>query len=98
MVGNILKSYFPNFNLGRKEAIFGDHTSNGNSVINTIIIFSKQFIWTEKLGKKDLNEMHYILFMKKELKLMLEIMQFKGEMETFITDWAEIMQHFEIQI
>ena len=98
MVGNILKSYFPNFILGRKEAIFGDHTSNGNSVINTIIIFSKQFIWTEKFGKKDLNEMHYILFMKKELKLLLEIMQFKGEMETFITDWAEIMQHFEIQI
>ena len=97
MVGNFLKLYFPNFNLGRKEAIFGDHESNGNSVINTMIIFSKQFIWTEKFGKKDLNELHYTLFMQKELKLLLEVMQFKGEMQSFITEWAEILQHFEIQ-
>ena len=98
MVGNILNLYFPNFNLGRKEAIFGDHKSNGNSVINTIIVLSKQFIWTEKFGKKDLNEMHYTLFMRKELKLLLEIMQFKGEMTTLNTDWADILQHFEVEI
>ena len=62
-----------------------------------MIIFSKQFIWTEKFGKKDFNELHYTLFMQKELKLLLEVMQFKGEMQSFITEWAEILQHFEIQ-
>ena len=98
MVGNILKLYFPNFNLGRKEAIFGDHQSNGNSAINTMIIFSKQFIWTEKFGTKNLNELHYILFMQKELKLLLEIMQFKGEMQSLNPGWAAILQHFEVQI
>ena len=97
MVGNILKLYFPDFNLGRKEAIFGDDKSNGNSVINTMIILSKQFIWTEKFGKKDLNELQYTLFIQKELKLLLEVMQFKGEIQSFNADWAEILQHFEVQ-
>ena len=38
MVGNILNFYFPDFRLGRKEAIFGDSKSNGDSVINTMIL------------------------------------------------------------
>ena len=47
MVGNIISYYFPHFNLGRKEAIFGDYNTKGNSIINTMIILAKQFICTK---------------------------------------------------
>ena len=97
MVGNILSHYYPNFKLGRKEAILGDYKSKGNSVTNTMILLAKQFIWTEKFGRKDLNELHYILFMQKELKLILDTMQFKGEKYTFYAEWSEILEHFAIQ-
>ena len=96
MVENILKKYFPHFNLGRKEAIFGDTNSKGDSVINTILLLAKQFIWREKFCTKELNEINYILYMKKELQLLIEAMNFKGKLTIFINDWANILQHFEI--
>ena len=77
---------------------FGHYKSRGNSVINTMILLAKQFIWTEKFGRKDLNELHYILFMQKELKLLLDTMQFGGKNDTFCLEWTEIFQHFEVQI
>ena len=97
MVGNILKVYFPDFRLGRKEAIFGDSESNGDSVINTMILLGKQFIWTQKFGSKNLNELHYILFMQKELEQLVKIMQFKNRIETFCNDWVQILEHFDVQ-
>ena len=97
MVGNILKVYFPDFRLGRKEAIFGDSESNGDSVINTMILLGKQFIWTQKFGSKNLNELHYILFMQKELEQLVKIMQFKNQIETFCNDWVQILEHFDVQ-
>ena len=98
MVGEILKTYFPNFKLGRKEAIFGDFESKGNSVINTMILLGKQFIWTQKFGSKNLNELHYILFMQKELEQLVKIMQFKNQIYNFYNDWVQILEHFGIQV
>ena len=96
MVENTLKQYFPQFNLGRKEAIFGDTNSKGDSVINTMLLLAKQFIWREKFGTKSLNEIKYILYMKKELNLLIETMNFKGQLNGFINDWEKILQHFEV--
>ena len=66
MVGNILRIYFPNFNLGRKEAIFGDIKSKGDSVINTMLLLAKQFICMEKFGSKNIDEIKYISYMRRE--------------------------------
>ena len=96
MVGNFLTSYFPDFKLGRKEAIFGDVRTKGNSIINTILLLSKQFLWKQKFGSKNINELQFIIFMKQELKSLLEIMEFKGEKHKFCDEWGEILQHFEI--
>ena len=60
MVGNILTSYFPNFILGRKEAIFGEIKSRGDSVINTVILLAKQFPWRQKFGSKNIDELQFI--------------------------------------
>ena len=96
MVGNIVTNYFPETNFGRKEAIFGDYNSKGNSIINTIIILAKQFIWTQKFGSKSLGEVEFIIYMRKELSFLQEIKKFKGEFASFYTEWFEILQHFEV--
>ena len=95
MVGNILNSYFPQFHLGRKEAIFGDINTKGDSVINTMLVLAKQFLWKQKFGSKNLDELHFIIFMKQELKFLLDKMEYKGEGIKFSNEWAEILQHFE---
>ena len=97
MVGNTLNRYYPQFKLGRKEAIFGDINSGGDSVINTVLLLSKQFIWRQKFGSKSLDELTYILYMKSELNLLLEITNYKNEnKQNFYRDWAEILLHFDI--
>ena len=97
MVGNTLNIYYPQFKLGRKEAIFGDINSGGDSVINTVLLISKQFIWRQKFGSKSLDELTYILYMKSELNLLLEIINHKNENnQSFYEDWAEILLHFDI--
>ena len=97
MVGNTLNIYYPQFKLGRKEAIFGDINSGGDSVINTVLLISKQFIWRQKFGSKSLDELTFILYMKSELNLLLEIINHKNENnQSFYEDWAEILLHFDI--
>ena len=96
IVENILVSFFPDFRLGMKEAIFGDYNSKGNSVINTIILLAKHFIWIQKFSAKNLNELHYKLFMKKELYLLLKVMQEKNLREKFENEWANILEHFGV--
>ena len=65
-------------------------------IINTMIILAKQFIWTQKFGNKSLGEIDYILFMRKELSLLKNVMRFKGEFAEFYTEWFNILQHLEI--
>ena len=96
MVEEILKTYFPNFKLGRKEAIFGDIKSKGDSVINTMLLLSKQFIWKEKFGSKNIDEVKYITFMRKELNFLLESMNYQGNGIKFRTEWNNILEHFNI--
>ena len=96
MVGNIISNYFPQFHLGRKEAIFGDYNTRGDSIINTMILLAKQFIWNQKFGSKSLGEVDYILFMIKELSFLKNTMKFKGKYAEFYTEWFKILQHFEI--
>ena len=96
MVGNILEFYFPNFKLGRKEAIFGDCNTKGDSIINTMLLLAKQFIWREKFGSKNIDDVNYINFMKKELGFLLENMDYKGNGILFRTEWLDILQHFNV--
>ena len=95
MVGNILTSYYPNFKLNQKEAIFGDINSKGDSVINTLILLAKQFLWRQKFGSKKVNELQYIMFMRRELPLLEKLLEFKGN-DSFCQEWVPIFQYFEI--
>ena len=99
MIGNILTFYFPQFKLGRKEAIFGDISTIYNSVLNTMLIFAKQFIWKQKFSVKNFDEVKYIIFMRQELKLLIDTMEFRGgELKLkFLNDWSVIFEHFEVE-
>ena len=55
MVGNTIENYFPKFILGRKEALFGDIITSGESPINTLLILSRFFIWQQKFTTKQLD-------------------------------------------
>ena len=96
MVGNILTSYYPNFKLGQKEAIFGDITSKGDSVTNTMILLAKQFLWRQKFKSKIINEFQFKIYMKAELSFLLKTMEFKEKGLEFRREWVKILQHFEL--
>ena len=96
MVGNILTSYYPDFRLGQREAIFGDINSKGDSVINTVILISKQFLWRQKFGSKNIDELQFILYMKSELEFLLKTADFKGEKSSFYMVWDKILKHFDL--
>ena len=84
MVRNVLKNYFTEFNLGKKEAILGDINSKGDSIINTVMIMAKQFIWRRKFGSKTLDELSNILYMKNELNFLKEIKEFREKRLNFV--------------
>ena len=98
MVGNVIAFYFPQFKMGRKEAIFGDINTKGDSVINTLLLLSKQFLWQQKFGSKIIDELQFIIFMRRELSFLLKVMEYKGKKLEFLNDWVQIFQHFEIDI
>ena len=66
MVANIISNNFPQFDLGRKEANFGDYNTMGDLIINTMILLANQFIWNQKFGSKSLGKKDYILLMRRE--------------------------------
>ena len=72
MVGNVLRVYFPQFKLGRKEAIFGDINTAPDSVINTMLLLAKQYIWKQKFGSKTLDEISFKIYMKNELNFLYQ--------------------------
>ena len=96
MVGNFLNSYYPDFRLGQREAIFGDIDSKGDSVINTVILLSKQFLWRQKFGSKNINELQFILYMKSELEFLVKTAEFKEEKSSFFMAWDKILKHFDL--
>ena len=95
-VENILNIFFPEFKLDKKEAIFGDCKSKGNSIINTILIFSKKFIWRQKFGSKNLSALQYKIFMQNELKFLLDTMQYRENIDNFHFEWFDILHFFGI--
>ena len=97
MVQNILTSYFEKFRLGSREAIFGDTLTTGDSVINTFLALSRQFIYKQKFTTKSLDEVTFINYMKKELKNLYNFHLMKEKAAEFIKLWYKIYDHFEVE-
>ena len=61
-----------------------------------MLILAKQFICTQKFGNKNLCALQYKRFMQKELKFILNTMQYRENSDNFHFEWFEILQYFEI--
>ena len=95
MVGKFIATFYPNFKLGRKEAIFGDINTKGDSVINTLILLAKQFLWRQKFGSKNINELQFNLYLRRELILLAKVMEFMENKSSLCREWEQIFQYFE---
>ena len=96
MVANFLSNFYPNFILGRKEALFGDNNSSGNSVINTILLLARYFIWKQKFTKRDLDEVLFINYLSDQISLIHQCKIVTEKEAKFVEHWDKILLHFEI--
>ena len=98
MIANLISNFFPSFSLGRKEALFGDEKSAGDSILNTILILSRGFIWQQKFTSKELDEVNFLNFTRGHLFTISNCQKLKGKESEFWMDWKVILDHFQVDI
>ena len=96
MVANLLANFYPEFELGRKEALFGDAKTAGDSVLNTILSLARYFIWKQKFTSKKLDEIDFILYIKDHLSLIFNCKKITGKEGQFLKEWEIILEHFQV--
>ena len=98
MVANSLANFYPKLVLGKKEALFGDPNSAGDSVFNTMLLLSRYFIWKHKFTSKELDEVNFINYVKEQLSLIYNCKKITGKEVQFLTDWAVLLEHFQVLV
>ena len=96
MIKNCITNFHPNFVLNRKEAIFGDVSSLGDSVINTMLALARYFIYQQKFTSKCLDEVRFMLYARDHLELIHQTKKAKNQGGNFLRDWCEILIHFQV--
>ena len=91
-IGNFLRSIFPNIELSKREALFGDMMSKPDSIINTILLLSRHYIWKQKFTSGRLMWDRYIQYLKEELTLIYCVMKFQNEPEKVRNLWGPILE------
>ena len=96
IVENILQLHSLGFKITRKEAIFGDINTRADSVENTVLLLSREFIWIQKFTTKKLDETIFINFMKNQLKQLVHIAFIKNKSTEFLKYWDQILLFFNV--
>ena len=96
MVENSITNFHPNFVLNRKEAIFGDVDSLGDSAINTLLALARYFIYQQKFTSKGLDEVRFMLYLRDHLEIIYRAKKAKNQLSSFLRDWREILVHFQV--
>ena len=96
MVANLISNFYPKFLLGKREAIFGAVNCKGDSVINTILILARYFIYQQKFTSKELDEVNFINFVKKQLLIIYHCKKLQNRELEFIREWDDILDHFQV--
>ena len=96
MVENILQFHSMGFKITKKEAIFGDIITRAESVENTVLLFSREFIWIQKFTTKKLDDTIFINFMKNQLKQLVHIAFTKNKSTNFLKCWGPILSFFDV--
>ena len=98
MIANLVRNFQPKFELGKKEALFGDQNTPGSSVLNTILILSRYFIWKHKFTSKTLDEVTFINFVKNHLQIIFQVQKLKKKETDFLINWRVWLDHFLVEI
>ena len=96
MVANLISNFYPKFLLGKREAIFGAVNCKGDSVINTILFLARYFIYQQKFTSKELDEVNFINFVKKQLLIIYHCKKLQNRELEFIREWDDILDHFQV--
>ena len=75
MVFAFLSNFMPQVGLGKNEALFGDINDKPESMVNTILVLSRMFIWRQKFSTKRLDDANYFRFLRYELLSISFILQ-----------------------
>ena len=96
MIKNCITNFYPNFILNRKEAIFGHVSSNGDSIINTILALARYYIYQQKFTSRELDEVRFLIYMKDHLGIIYQLKKSKNLEATFLQEWHDILIHFQV--
>ena len=96
MVANLITNFYPTFTLGEKEAIFGAEKYQGDSVINTLLILARYFIYQQKFTNKELDEVNFINYTQKHLYLIYHCKKLQNKVIKFTLEWDKLLDHFQI--
>ena len=94
-VETFLRYFYPSYKLSKQKAIFGDTESDNE--INTIIFWSKRYLWTQKFTSKKLDLDNYFKFIKQKVRDLLMVMQYRDRLLDFLKGWSKIAAFFEIE-
>ena len=77
-------------------ALFGDIKSNGGSWTNTILAWTRYFIWVEKFKGGLLSEEAFRLFMGMRLKTIQKVFAKKNQHEIIDPSWWILFAEFSL--
>ena len=96
MITNLISNFYPQFVLGRKEALFGAAHLKGDSVINTLLILARYFIYQQKFTSKQLDEVNFINYAQNHLHIIYSCKKIQNQEIKFLKDWGIILEHFQV--
>ena len=95
-VENFLQIFYPTFRISKKKAIFGD--TEANNEINTILMWTKTHLWSQKFTSKRVDFPSFMSFIKQKLKLLMMVAQKKVNLYNFLGRWGKIVEFLGIEI
>jgi len=95
-----VEGFLSNFSTGiiitKKIAIFGAIFDPVESFVNTVLMWSRHFIWKEKFKSKNLTEISFLNYIKSEVRHLIDILEGMRVPNKIIDYWAQIFQYFSL--
>ena len=91
-----VEGFLSNFSTGiiitKKIAIFDPV----ESFVNTVLMWSRHFIWKEKFKSNKLTEISFLNYIKSEIRHLIDIFEGMRVPKKIVDYWAPIFQYFSL--
>ena len=98
LVAKFLVNFSPDFVMDKSKAVFGDTDSTPDSVVNTVLIWGRSFIWKEKFTQKKLSEACFLSHVNSEIGQLKEIVKSSKIPAELISAWVPVLRYFNIAL